>query len=253
MLSEFSVTPTNSLNDEGEGDSDEAHSPNHLKKGMATPPGQLGNSKSLETPVPFPPTPDHSEVSEPGPSKTASSGYDVKNSIYFREMAKWKKTKKLPKNKPQNTTGSPKQPRSPIAVNPLKKTRVGTGVKNAVKAATKAAQNNKRKNTPAPGGVKKLHHYCPGTVALWKIRRYQKSTELLIQKLAMARLIREIAQDFKTDLRFQQSTIAALHEASEYYIIGLMEDTNLCAIHARQVTIMPKDMQLARRIRGEHP
>ena len=67
----------------------------------------------------------------------------------------------------------------------------------------------------------------------------------------MARLIWEIAQDFKTDLRFQQSAIAALHEALEYYIIGLMEDTNLCAIHARQVTIMPKDMQLAYRIQGE--
>ena len=144
MLSEFSVTPTNSLNDEGEGDSDEAHSPNPLQKGRAIPSGQLGDPKSLDTLVPFPPTPDHSEVSEPGPSKTASSGYDVKNSIYFKEMAKWKETKKLPKNKSRNTTGSPKQPRLPIAANPLKKTGAGTGVKRAVKAATKAVQNNKR-------------------------------------------------------------------------------------------------------------
>ena len=65
------------------------------------------------------------------------------------------------------------------------------------------------------------------------------------------RLVREIAQDFKTDLRFQSSAILALQEASEAYLVGLFEDTNLCAIHAKRVTIMPKDVQLARRIRGE--
>nr|KAG5709075.1 hypothetical protein BaRGS_004714 [Batillaria attramentaria] len=105
--------------------------------------------------------------------------------------------------------------------------------------ATKAA----RKSAPATGGVKKPHRYRPGTVALREIRRYQKSTELLIRKLPFQRLIREIAQDFKTDLRFQ--------EAAEAYLVGLFEDTNLCAIHAKRVTIMPKDIQLARRIRGE--
>ncbi|KAK2706621.1 hypothetical protein QYM36_016597 [Artemia franciscana] len=65
------------------------------------------------------------------------------------------------------------------------------------------------------------------------------------------RLVREIAQDFKTDLRFQSSAVMALQEASEAYLVGLFEDTNLCAIHAKRVTIMPKDIQLARRIRGE--
>uniref|UniRef100_A0A8D0NXY2 Core Histone H2A/H2B/H3 domain-containing protein n=1 Tax=Sus scrofa TaxID=9823 RepID=A0A8D0NXY2_PIG len=107
--------------------------------------------------------------------------------------------------------------------------------------ATKAA----RKSAPATGGVKKPHRYRPGTVALREIRRYQKSTELLIRK------VREIAQDFKTDLRFQSSAVMALQEASEAYLVGLFEDTNLCAIHAKRVTIMPKDIQLARRIRGE--
>ena len=63
--------------------------------------------------------------------------------------------------------------------------------------------------------------------------------------------MREIAQDFKIDLRFQSSAIAALQEAAEAYLVGLFEDTNLCAIHAKRVTIMPKDIQLARRIRGE--
>merc|ERR1712005_24742 len=113
--------------------------------------------------------------------------------------------------------------------------------------ATKAA----RKSAPATGGVKKPHRYRPGTVALREIRRYQKSTELLLRKLPFQRLVREIAQDFKTDLRFQSSAVMALQEASEAYLVGLMEDTNLCAIHAKRVTIMPRDIQLARRIRGE--
>ena len=107
-----------------------------------------------------------------------------------------------------------------------------------------------RKIVPT-GGVKKPHRYRPGTVALREIRKYQKSTELLIRKLPFQRLVREIAQDFKTDLRFQSSAVLALQEAAEAYLVGLFEDTNLCAIHARRVTIMPKDMQLARRIRGE--
>nr|XP_020135728.1 uncharacterized protein LOC105858276 [Microcebus murinus] len=94
--------------------------------------------------------------------------------------------------------------------------------------ATKAA----RKSAPATGGVKKPHRYRPGTVALREIRRYQKSTELLIRKLPFQRLVREIAQDFKTDLRFQSSAVMALQEACEAYLVGLFEDTNLCAIHA---------------------
>ncbi|KAG7277039.1 hypothetical protein CRUP_025449 [Coryphaenoides rupestris] len=110
--------------------------------------------------------------------------------------------------------------------------------------ATKAA----RKSAPSTGGVKKPHRYRPGTVALREIRRYQKSTELLIRKLPFQRLVREIAQDFKTDLRFQSAAIGALQEASEAYLVGLFEDTNLCAIHAKRVTIMPKDIQLARTV-----
>lgn len=101
------------------------------------------------------------------------------------------------------------------------------------------------------GGVKKPHRYRPGTVALREIRKYQKSTDLLIRKLPFQRLVREIAQDFKTDLRFQSSAVLALQEAAEAYLVGLFEDTNLAAIHAKRVTIMPKDIQLARRIRGE--
>ena len=113
--------------------------------------------------------------------------------------------------------------------------------------ASKAA----RKATPATEGAKKSRRYRPGTVALREIRRYQKSTDLLIKKAPFQRLVREVAQDYKADLRFQSSAVMAMQEASEAYLVGLFEDTNLCAIHARRVTIMPKDMQLARRIRGE--
>merc|ERR1712216_1061616 len=98
---------------------------------------------------------------------------------------------------------------------------------------------------------KKIHRFRPGTVALREIRKYQKSTELLIRKLPFQRLIRELAQDFRNDLRFQSSAVLALQEASEAYLVGLFEDTNLCAIHAKRVTIMPKDILLAKKIRGD--
>ena len=111
------------------------------------------------------------------------------------------------------------------------------------------ASTSGKKSPPAAAGVKKPHRYKPGTVALREIRKYQKSTELLIRKLPFQRLVREIAQDFKADLRFQSKAILALQEAAESYLIGLLEDTNLCAIHAKRVTIMPKDVNLARRIR----
>ena len=84
-----------------------------------------------------------------------------------------------------------------------------------------------------------------------EIRRYQKSTELMSRKLPFQRLVREIMQDFQTDFRIQSAAVGALQEASESYLVGLFEDANLCAIHAKRVTIMPKDIQLARRIRGE--
>ena len=102
------------------------------------------------------------------------------------------------------------------------------------------------------GAIKKPHKYRPETRALMEIRRYQKMTELLIRKLPFQRLIREIAQECKSNLHFQSSAIVALQEATESFLIGLFEDTNLCAIHAKCVTIMPKDIQLARRTRGNH-
>ena len=113
---------------------------------------------------------------------------------------------------------------------------------------SKAARNS----APRPKGTRKPHRYRPGTVALREIRRYQKGTELLIRKLPFQRLVREIAQDIGgKEFRFQSTAVLALQEASEAYLISLFEDSNLCAIHAKRVTIMPKDIHLARRIRGE--
>ena len=124
------------------------------------------------------------------------------------------------------------------------------------KAVARLAKKNGQK---APkGGVKKHYRYRPGTVALKQIRQYQKSTELLIRKLPFQKLVQEIAGDSEVitsplcgKVRFQSAAIMALQEAAEAYLVGLFEDTNLCAIHAKRVTIMPKDIQLARRIRSE--
>ena len=101
------------------------------------------------------------------------------------------------------------------------------------------------------GRLVKPHRYRAGTAALKDIRHFQKTTALLIRRLPFQRLVREIAQDYKTDLRFQSAAILCLQEAAEAYLVRLFDDANLCAIHARRVTIMPKDIQLARRIQGE--
>ena len=114
---------------------------------------------------------------------------------------------------------------------------------------------------PKVGGIKKPHRYRPGTVALREIRRYQKSTETLIRKLPFQRFVREIAQGLQDastigqsfdggNIRFTSDAMAALQAAAEAHVVQLFEDTNLCALHAKRVTIMVKDMRLARRLRG---
>ncbi|KJA21989.1 hypothetical protein HYPSUDRAFT_139692 [Hypholoma sublateritium FD-334 SS-4] len=128
-----------------------------------------------------------------------------------------------------------------------RKSTGGKHPRNQILSAKFATKDSR----PALGGVKKPHRYRPGTVALREIRRYQKTTELLIRKLPFQRLVREIAQEYKTDLRFQSSAVMALQEAAEAYLVGLFEDTNLAAIHAKRVTVMPRDMILARKLRGE--
>ena len=119
-----------------------------------------------------------------------------------------------------------------------------------------------RKGIQPTRGIKKSHRYRPGMVALREIRRYQSSTENLIKHTPFQKLMREIFQQYRicpdgprtpsVQVRFQSTVIAALQEAAENYIVGLFEDVNLLAIHARRVTIMPRDIQLALRIRGDH-
>ncbi|KAJ1041903.1 hypothetical protein NDA11_005335 [Ustilago hordei] len=110
-----------------------------------------------------------------------------------------------------------------------------------------------------PSHIGQRKRFKPGTVALREIRKYQKSTDLLLRKLPFARLVREIANDFVTSyehgeygsgLRWQSSAILALQEATEAFLVHLFEDANLCAIHGKRVTLMKKDFQLARRLRG---
>jgi histone H3 len=105
--------------------------------------------------------------------------------------------------------------------------------------------------TPRKRSDPKKRRFRPGTVALRQIRKYQGSGDLLIRTKPFQMLVREIAQDYNQNLRFQSAALGALQEAAEAYLTGLFQDTNLCAIHARRVTIMPRDMKLAHRIRGK--
>lgn len=104
-------------------------------------------------------------------------------------------------------------------------------------------------NKSTAEGIRKPHRWRPGTKALIEIRRYQKSTELLIRKAPFERLVREIAQDFKTDLRFGKQAILALQDAAESYLVNVLEDAYFCALHAKRVTLMAIDIKLAMRLR----
>jgi len=123
----------------------------------------------------------------------------------------------------------------------------------AQKLASVAAGPLKEETTTtsiAGGDKRKPHRYRPGTVALREIRKYQKSVCSLIPKVSFQRLVKQVAQGIVPEIRFQTAAILALQEAAEAYLVGLLADTNQCALHAKRVTITPKDMALARRIRG---
>ncbi|KAL2815919.1 histone-fold-containing protein [Aspergillus granulosus] len=120
-------------------------------------------------------------------------------------------------------------------------------------ASKRPSTSDVQAGDPKPTGRRR--HYRPGTVALKEIRKYQRSYDLLLRKLPFARLVREVALDLLpaevgAELRWQSHAILALQEAAEAFLVHLFEDTNLCALHAKRVTIMQKDIQLARRIRG---
>jgi|APCry1669189241_1035207.scaffolds.fasta_scaffold89483_1 histone H3 len=147
-----------------------------------------------------------------------------------------------------------------VAAEKSQLTKASKGKKNVAsnakgsKTASSAASKTKaivKKTAPAEGGMKKKFRFRPGTVALREIKKYQKATELLLAKAPFQRFVRAICDGIDGQLRFQANALLALQEAAESYLTGLFEDANLCAIHANRVTVMKKDMELARRIRGE--
>ncbi|KAG2156142.1 histone-fold-containing protein [Suillus clintonianus] len=151
--------------------------------------------------------------------------------------------------------GPSKRPKHPTA-------RKSTGRERPTPASVRGGKGKAQREADAEdeqGQSRKKRRYRPGTIALREIRKYQRSTDLLLRRLPFSRVVREIAMDMMTDtnyergeagLRWQSSAIMALQEATEAFLVHLFEDANLCAIHAKRVTIMQRDIQLARRIRG---
>jgi len=123
------------------------------------------------------------------------------------------------------------------------KSKMGSKMNKKTAAATKGIKKAKTEG--------KKNRFKPGTVALREIKRYQKSTSLLLPRAPFQRLVRNICHGYDHDLRFASNALYALQESAEAYLTGVFEDANLCAIHAKRVTIMKKDMELARRIRGD--
>ncbi|KAK7497016.1 hypothetical protein BaRGS_00011752 [Batillaria attramentaria] len=135
-----------------------------------------------------------------------------------------------PRKSPGQTSGSPRQ-------GPSGSGRAGRG----------------RRQSRGPTSPTRKRRFRPGVRALQEIRQYQKTTNLLIRKLPFSRVVREVAIDLfplRAELRWQATAILALQEAAEAFLVRMFEDSNLCAIHAKRVTIMPKDIWLARRIGG---
>ena len=169
----------------------------------------------------------------------------------------------MPRNpnvdRPATAIGSDVQPKGRITPKPISKK---LPVKGGNQPQKHLSHKLIRQNKPITGGIKKPHRYQPGLVALREIRRYQQSTECLIKKAPFHKLIREISQEYRVcpdgpitpfvQVHFQLTAIAALQEIAENFIVGLFEDVNLLAVHAKRVTVMPRDIRLALRIRGDH-
>ena len=134
-----------------------------------------------------------------------------------------------------------------------------------VKASKKVAKKSKpAKTSKMAGKISKAaskvqakkegprkHRWRPGTVALREIKKYQKQSTPCLPRAPFQRLVRSITGEYDPDLRFQSQALVALQEAAEAYLTGIMEDANLCALHSKRVTVMKKDLMLARRLRGD--
>ena len=132
----------------------------------------------------------------------------------------------------------------------MPKSKIAAKVASKKMPAKSSKGKTIKKTAPATGGVKKMR-FKPGTVALREVKKFQRSTKLLLPRASFQRVVREIAQEIDHQIRFQAQALVAVQEAGEAYLVGLFEDANLCCLHAKRVTLSDKDMKLARRIRGD--
>ncbi|XP_041370784.1 histone H3.3-like [Gigantopelta aegis] len=146
-------------------------------------------------------------------------------------------------NQTENTDGHSRKQRSPS-----KRTSTSS------RSSSKAGDRRKKRDVPPNCSPRQRRKFRPGTKALMEIRKFQKSTNLLLRKLPFARVVRDVCTMVcpHSNMLWQARAIMALQEAAEAYLVYLFEDANVCAIHAKRVTIFPKDIWLARRLRGEY-
>lgn len=147
-------------------------------------------------------------------------------------------------------------PKSKAVSNKIEKSQISkkkiSSKSKAIKENIKDSKKSAKVKMMAKADVNQAkRRFKPGTIALREIKKYQRDTGALIPRAPFQRLVRQICSSIDNELRFQSQALVALQEASEAYLTGIFEDSNLCCIHANRMTIMKKDMDLARRIRGD--
>lgn len=121
-----------------------------------------------------------------------------------------------------------------------KQTARATSIMGKVPLKTVPSAATNTRMVAKPAGIKKPHRFRPGTVALREIRKYQKSTDLLIRKSPFERVVREVLEEIRIGVRIQRAATHAIHEAAEAYLVGLLSDSQLCAFHAKRCTLLVK-------------
>jgi histone H3 len=153
-----------------------------------------------------------------------------------------------------NTSATPERAGAVHIKKEKKKSHKHTITRKSHGTGVIAANDAKKASQGLPGGAKKSRKYRPGTVALREIRKLQASTNTLIPKAPFRRLLKEMVYDQsngKVAHNFASAAVTCIQEATESYLVSLLSDANLCALHAKRVTLMPKDLHLARRLRGD--
>ena len=185
-------------------------------------------------------------------SDSDSSGFMTHST--FEESMKNKSSNNSARRQNKSTNSSPNKSQGGKKASNRAQGSGRPSTSTPLQGPARKKQTGKSPARKSPAVTPRSRRYRPGTKALMEIRKFQKSTNLLIPKLPFSRVVRETVSTVcnARDLRFQTAAILALQEASEAYLVTLFEDSLLCTIHAKRVTLMPKDMTLARRIRGEH-